>query len=219
MAERTVLLSIDGPLDAMDPRALSVAVDGLVTLISQVSTDSAAWTLADLRASSLHVELRGPSDEADLVEHGLAVLAGEARIPDGWPIEAVQALAKWDSVRRMRGVQGISVKIDDQVNAIDDVLLSHARASIRPGPPSLGAVTGELFRYNHLELTAGVKDPVRGESITVRFPATMARRFRELLTLRVRVWGEVQRNAAGKRVEVVAERIDPVEPRRGVPHA
>jgi hypothetical protein len=38
----------------------------------------------------------------------------------------------------------------------------------------------------------------------------MARPFPELLTMRV--WGEVQRNAPGKRIEVVAERIEPVWP-------
>jgi hypothetical protein len=111
----------------------------------------------------------------------------------------------------MRGVVALSVRIDEQVLRIDDVLLRHAAESIEPGPPSLGAVTGVLFRYNDLELTAGIRDPFRGDQVQVRFPRALAASVRANLTNTVRIWGEVHRDRVGKRVAIVVDHIDLVE--------
>ncbi|MFJ8818219.1 hypothetical protein [Amycolatopsis thermoflava] len=209
--DRALLLSIEGSLDQIDPKALSTAVEALTALLQHLSLSPGAWSLAELRAGSIEVGLRGPRDEADLVEGGLAAFARRPAIPDGWNLEAVKALTKLEGVRKLRGVEGLSMRIGEQIQRVDDALLANAKESIKPGPPSLGSVTGVLFRYNHLEKTAGIRDTFRDEQIAVKFGSALARELRANLTNVVRIRGEVLRDVLGRRVSIDAESIELIE--------
>lgn len=213
-----IRLDIQGPAEAIDPRALSEGIGRLVNLLEHLELpqheEAPAWSVSGLRIGSLQADLRGSEQAVSIALGGLAQLADEPGVPDGWTFDAIRELLKLGQVRRQRGVEQVKLSLDSAITTIDEVVLSNARESLKPWPMSLGSVQGKLFRYNDRDREAGIEDEVTGHRIPVIVPEENVEEVTQLLRRDVCVWGEIHHTPTGRIDRVVLEGIEPL-PERG----
>ncbi|MGI8308406.1 hypothetical protein [Saccharopolyspora hattusasensis] len=196
MRQDEIQINLHGAHEAIDPRAVAEAIMAVDKILRGIASDSpASFSVSGLSVGSAHISVRGDHYRVATVNEGLTTLSASATIPAGWGIESVTGLVELEHVRLRRGVEGVGLRINEAITAIDGVLAEHARQSIAPPPPSLGSVRGKLYRYNNdAKRSAGLRDYRTGHVVDVHFPAHLTAEVRSALDHEVEVWGEVRRD-------------------------
>jgi hypothetical protein len=216
-------ITVDLEGEALDPRAVAEAITQVENLIqSLVPGGTATLTLTDLRGGSAHISMAVTGGSVDSLHEGLEVLRHSPVLPPGWQRDSLLAVASLGNVAGLRGVERISLRLDQAVSAIDKMLVGNAQSALEPSSRSLGAVRGTLYRYTNdaprSRRTAGLRNVHTGDTVDLRFSLDLAPLVREHLESEVEVWGEIARDATGKIVHLTVEGMEAVpvaHPTRG----
>lgn len=200
----------------LDPGAVSSAIEQVQALVtSLVGSEDAQLTLTELRGGSAHITMGATGTSLDEISGGIDELRRGPVLPNGWTRLSLVAIVNLAKVRSRRGVDSISLRIDNSVAVIDAAIRENAEKALTPSVESLGAMRGVLYRYSNdprsKRRSAGLRRTDTQESIELRFGPDHAAGLREHLECEVEVWGEITRDATGGIAYLAVEGIEPVD--------
>jgi len=217
-------LKIDGRLGSLDAEALLVGLRALLRLLGAPPAEAESgerplWALTTLREGSAVLAVRPGGvvsaeavDRMAVVIRGLEYLAESPGEPSGWDPTDLESLLAFQSVVGMAGVEGVSFLLDrDRSVPVTAGLLDNARASLSVATTSLGSVAGHLYRYIGRaggRSEVGLREDATGRAVTITFSDTLQQKMLAALERDVVVWGEVRRNAQGRKTSVRAEDVE-----------
>ena len=223
MATDELGLKIDGRLGSLDAVALLAALRALLRLLGSPpaeaeSSERPVWALTTLREGSAVLAVRpGGVVSAEALDRMTVVIRGIERLaevpgePPGWDASDIDNLLAFQNVVGMAGVEGVSFLLDaDRSVRVTAELLDNARASLSVAMTSLGSVTGHLYRYigrSGGRREVGLRDDATGAAVTVTYADELQQKMLAALEHDVVVWGEVRRNAQGRKTSVRAEDV------------
>ncbi len=210
-------ITIDLEGTALDPGAVSAAIEQVQMLVTSLTgAADVQLTLTDLRGGSAHISMSAAGTSLDDISGGIDELRHGPVLPRGWTRPSLVAIANLAKLKSRRGVDSISLRIDNTVALIDAGIQNNAEKALTPSSESLGAMRGILYRYSNdprnKKRSAGLRRADTGDSIELRFRLDDASRVREHLEREVEVWGEIVRDATGGIAHLTVEGITPVGP-------
>lgn len=208
-------ITVDLEGSALDPQAVSAAIDKVEKLVKSVASDGEVrLVLTGLRGGSAHISMSASGLSVDALHDGIEELRRGPALPVGWTRDSLLAVVGLNRVSELRGVESIGLRLGEAISAIDGVIRENAELALEPSSISLGSVRGTIYRYSNdttrNRRSAGLRRADNGEAIELRFSAEDAALVRQHLETDIEVWGEIARDITGQVAYLTVEGIETV---------
>lgn len=198
-------------------KAMGAALALLTDAAEQVGATEGSWTFEKLQLGSATMVLVNSSaeDVVPLVAAGVDSLRQSPSIPEGWSQDMVRHVQKIGKLVGRKGVESISLgRKDAAAVLLDGTVTAHAEAAIAPQAVSLGSVVGTVDKWQVRKGRSVGLTLDSGETVQATYPAELTQRIVDhAVGHRVVISGEIHRNAAGQRVRIHIDEVEPVERR------
>lgn len=218
MESDEVKLKILGPHGFIDVRALYRSLGGLIELLRATAAEE--WVISDLRAASASLSVRPAVESLDIdrafddLTQGLEQLEQMPGTPATWTAEMLESLAAIGAPRTYDGVEGIEIFLGGRAPIrLSQTLLENISTTLKISNTSIGSVRGVIDRFLSRDgkNEFGLKDEATGKSVRVTFARNLETRVVQAIRREVVAWGEIRRDASGRKVALKLDDFEVVE--------
>lgn len=165
------------------------------------------WVIDELGTGSAVLSIKNPAapGAVELVTAGFATLEVAPRVPEQWTQSMVAHARRLSRLVGRRGVTGVDISTTTtSPKALTGSVAAHADSALAVRESSSGSIVGTVDMWESRRgRTVGLTLD-SGETVRASYPSHLAGRIvNEAIDQRIVISGEIRRNGAGQRVEVV----------------
>lgn len=197
-------------------KVMGTALALLADAAGQVGASEGEWTFDELAIGSATMVLVNASQDdvvVPLIAAGVDSLRLSPAIPDGWNQDMVKHVQRIGKLVGRKGVESVSLgRTGSEPVVVDGTVTAHAEAATAAQAVSLGSVVGTVDKWQMRKGRSVGLTLDSGETVQATYPADLTQRIvDQAVGHRVVISGEIHRNAAGQRVRIHIDEIEPVE--------